>query len=53
MPEPVPLNVIQRAIDPRYLVKYLDKTLLADLPNLTDPSDMNPIIAVEHRFIGD
>ena len=29
------------------------KTLLADLPNLTDPSDMNPIIAVEHRMLDD
>ena len=29
------------------------KTLLADLPNLTDPSDMNPIIAVEYRMLGD
>ena len=28
------------------------KTLLADLPNLTDPSDMNPIIAVEHLMLG-
>ena len=29
------------------------KTLLADLPNLTDPNDMNPIIAVEYRMLGD
>ena len=28
------------------------KTLLADLPNLTDPNDMNPIIAVEHLMLG-
>lgn len=29
------------------------KTLLADLPNLTDVNDMNPIIAVEHRMLED
>ena len=26
VPEPVPLNVIQQAIDPTYLIKYLDAT---------------------------
>jgi hypothetical protein len=30
-----------------------DKTLLADLPNLTDPNDMNPTIAVEYRVVCD
>jgi hypothetical protein len=27
--------------------------VLVDLPNLTDPNDMNPIIAVEYRMLGD
>lgn len=29
------------------------QTLLADLPNLTNVDDMNPIIAVEYRMLND
>jgi len=67
LPDLVSLALFVRAVDAKSPELWFDsqedlvasvagpegKTLLPDLPNLTDPNDMNPIIAVEYRMLGD